>query len=109
MKTAVAIVWLVLFATTAAFGQATNQQAHKGRVKIWTGVGLLAAGLFVVPVTAAGHTSSYDPPVVGAALVAAGGSLIWWGVRDQRKAARPSTTFGVMLGRNSGIHIRRGW
>ena len=28
---------------------------HKGRIKIWTGMGLLASGLFVMPLTAVGH------------------------------------------------------
>ena len=110
MKTAIATSCLVLFATTMAFGQQPNRQApNTGGTKVWTGVCLVAAGLLVVPVTAVGHVNGYDPPVVGAGLVAAGGSLIWWGMRDRRKATQPNTTVGVMIGRKSEIHIRRSW
>ena len=107
MKTALATLCLVLFATTMVFGQQTNQRApHKGRIKIWTGVVLVAAGLFVTPVTAMGHTgNSYEPRVAGVGVAAVGGTLIWWGMRDAKKATRPNKTFGVMVGPKSQIRL----
>lgn len=78
-----------------AFGQQTAQQSpktHKGRAKIWTGIGLVAAGVAVLPITAFGnaHAGLDSPRTAGIALTFAGGSLIWWGARDLRKMA-PST------------------
>ena len=113
MRTTVATLCLVLCVTTMAFGQESRQktsQLHKGRVKMWTGVALLAAGLFVIPLPAVGPTKSgYKPSPVGVELAAAGGSLIWWGVRDQQKSQTPNTKFGVIVGRTNEIQIRRRW
>jgi hypothetical protein len=92
MKTLIATLSLVLFVTTLAFGQQTtgpSPKTHKGRTKIWTGIGLVAAGVAVLPITAFGnsHAGMDTPRGAGIALMFAGGSLIWWGARDQRKTA----------------------
>ena len=109
MKSAFVSLCFVLSTTTIALGQQANQPHRKAGVEIWVGVGLIAAGLLVVPVTVVSNHNGYDPPVAGAVLVAGGGTLIWMGLRDQRKATQPNTTFGVMFGRKSEIHIRRSW
>jgi len=105
-KTAMAILALTLYAT-AASGQTIappHFMSHLGRLKIWTGAGLLASRLFVMPVTGFGNTDGrYQVPMLGVGLAAAGGSLIWWGVRDQQQARQPTTTIGVMVRRTAGI------
>jgi uncharacterized membrane protein len=108
MRITVFALCCVLFASQAFGQQAT--QTHAGRAKIWMGAGLLASGLFVMPVTGFGNTDGrYQVPMLGVGLAAAGGSLIWWGVRDQQQARQPTTTIGVMVRRSAGIQIRRSW
>lgn len=99
MKTLFTSLSLVLFVTTMAFGQQPAQhssQAHKGRIKIWTGIGLLAAGAAVMPITAFGNTHADRdiPRRSGIALTCAGGSMIWWGMRNQRKTTAPTIRRG---------------
>jgi hypothetical protein len=107
MKTVVLALCCVLFATQA-FGQQAPQPP-KGRSKaIWTGTGLLAAGLIVMPVTGVGNADR-RAPLLGLGLATAGGSLIYWGVRDKQKARQPNTTIGVTLRRSAEIQIRRSW
>jgi hypothetical protein len=107
MKITVLALCCVLFASQA-FGQQAPQP-HKRRSKaIWTGTGLLAAGLIVMPVTGVGNPDR-QAPLLGLGLAAAGGSLIYWGVRNQRKPPQPNTTIGVMLQRSAGIQVRRSW
>src|SRR3954465_1982754 len=104
MRTAAITLCMALAVTTVAFGQPPiPQPRNQGRVKIWTGTGLLVAGLFAVPVTS-GRPKGYGPPVASFTLVAGGGALIWWGVRDRRKTTQPSTTFGFELGRSRAFH-----
>jgi hypothetical protein len=110
-KTAMAMLALLLY-TTAASGQTTappHSASSPGRLTIWTGVGLLASGLFVMPVTGFGNTNGrYRVPLLGVGMAAApGGSLIWCGVRDQQHVRQPNTTVGVMLRRTAGVQIRR--
>ena len=111
-KTAMAMLALTLYAT-AAFGQTIappNSTSHPGRLKIWTGAGLLASGLFVMPITNTGNMDGrYEVPLIGVGLAAAGGSMIYCGVRDKRKARQPNTTIAVTLRRSAGIQIRRSW
>jgi len=108
MKTVVIVTLCgVLFASTA-FGQQAPQP-HQGRSKaIWTGTGLLATGLIVMPVTGVGNPEQ-RAPLLGLGLAAAGGSLIYWGVRDKQKARQPNTTVGVTFRRSAGIQVRRSW
>ena len=113
MKTVILALCYVLFATQA-FGQQAPQP-HKGRSKaIWTGAGLLVAGLIVMPMKHSPISSSpdggsgrYNAPMIGLGLAATGGALIYWGVRDQRKRAHPNITIGVMFRRTAGIQIHR--
>jgi hypothetical protein len=108
MKTVVLALCCVLFASQVFGQQAT--QTHAGRAKIWTGAGLLASGLFVMPVTGPGVTDArFNVPVMGVGLAAAGGSLIYWGIRDKQKARQPNTTIGVTFRRSAGIQVRRSW
>jgi hypothetical protein len=114
MKTTVLRVCCVLFASQAFGQQAT--QTHQGRSKaIWTGAGLLAAGLIVMPMRHSPISASPDAssdgrlPVIGLGLAATGGALIYWGVRDQQKRAHPNTTIGVTFRRSAGIQVRRSW
>jgi hypothetical protein len=111
-KTAMAMLALMLY-TTAASGQTTappHSASPPGRLKIWAGAGLLASGLFVMPVTAVGNDHGrYSVPLLSVGLVAAGGSLIYWGVRDKQKARQPNTTIGVTFRRSAGIQVRRSW
>ena len=72
MKSAFVSLCFVLSTTTIALGQQANQPHRKAGVEIWVGVGLIAAGLLVVPVTAVSNHNGYDPPVAGAVLVAGG-------------------------------------
>jgi hypothetical protein len=114
MKTVVLGLCCVLFATQA-FGQQAPQ-TRQGRSKaIWTGAGLLAAGLIVMPMKDSPISASPDGsrvgrlPMIGLGLAATGGALIYWGVRDQQKRAHPNTTIGVTLRRTAGIQVRRSW
>jgi hypothetical protein len=112
MKTPVLVLCCVLFATHA-FGQQALQP-HKGRSKaIWTGTGLLAAGLIVMPIRDSPISASPDRswdgrlPVIGLGLAATGGALIYWGVHQKR--AHPSTTIGVTFRRSAGVQVHRSW
>jgi hypothetical protein len=85
----------VLFASQAFGQQAT--QTHQGRSKaIWTGAGLLAAGLIVMPMKDGSRDGRYNVPMIGLGLAATGGVLIYWAARDQQKR-HPNTTIGVTL------------
>jgi hypothetical protein len=108
MKIIVLAVCCVLFASQA-FGQQAPQ-TQPGKIKIWAGAGLLAAGLFTMPLTGLGHTDGgYVIPLASVGVTAAGGSLIYWGVRDKQKARRPNTTIGVTFRRSAAIQVRRSW
>jgi hypothetical protein len=104
-RVSLATLWVVLFTATMAFGQTPTQKAalsHRGHAKISIGAGLIAFGLLATP--AEGRM-----PPAGIGLTMAGGSLIFWGVRDLQRARQPSLTFGVTAGRMSAIQIRRKW
>jgi hypothetical protein len=107
MKTVVVVLCCVLFASQA-FGQQPIQR-HPGRGKIRTGAALVTAGLIVMPLRVGNGDGRYNVPLIGLGIAAAGGALIYWGVGDRRKAARPNTTIGVMLRRTAGVQIRRSW
>jgi hypothetical protein len=111
MKAATAVLLFVLFVAPHAMAQETPQQAalvKNGRIKMWTGIALIGTGAFVLlPIATKGEDSSWSAP--GAALVFTGGSLIWFGYRDQHKALGPSTTFGVVVGKKTSFHLRHVW
>ena len=116
MKTTIAATLLVLLVTTAASAQQSAAdkaaaQYHRASIKIWTGLGLIGGGAFVLPITAANARRPPDGPALGVGLgcMAFGGYLVWWGASEGRHAVQPQTTFGVVLGRNTGVQIRRTW
>jgi hypothetical protein len=97
MKTVVVALCCVFFASQA-FGQQAPQP-HKGRSKaVWTGAGLLAAGLIVMPMrhspisASPGGSKDGRLPMIGLGLAATGGAFVYWGVRNQQKRAHPNTT-----------------
>ena len=115
MRITVVALCCVLFASQAFGQQAT--QTRQGRSKtIWTGAGLLAAGLIVMPMKGSPISASsdgsrdgpYNLPMIGFGLAATGGALIYWGVHQQKRT-HPSTTIGVALRRTAGVQIRRSW
>jgi hypothetical protein len=113
MKIKVLALCCVLFASQA-FGQQAPQTQGRSKA-IWTGAGLLAAGLIVMPMRHSPISASPDGssdgrlPVIGLGLAATGGALIYWGIREQQKRAHPNTTIGVTFRRSAGIQIRRSW
>jgi hypothetical protein len=89
-----------------------SSQLRKGAIKIWTGVALLGAGAFILPITADPDHRARGPALeTGLGFAAAGTGLIWWGVQERRQAerARSRTTFRVVAGRTSGVQITRTW
>jgi hypothetical protein len=126
MRTIIAAMVLVVFAVTAASAQPnasdpTPAQIHRGKTKMWIGVGLVGAGLLMIPWTGATQTGAtqaaaqdnrLEGPAVwtGLGLMAIGSCIIWWGAQERRQAVpKPQMTFGVVLGRNNGVQIRRVW
>ena len=113
-RATLSILAVLILAAAPAFAQQTDHRAalkRKGSIKVWVGAGLVGAGALALPLTAVAHTPSrdYRPPLIGVGLMATGGSLIWFGVQDQRKAMRPQTTIGVVIGRTSAVQIRKPW
>jgi hypothetical protein len=80
MRITVLAVCCVLFATHA-FGQQAPQTQGRSKA-VWTGAGLLAAGLIVMPMRHSPISASPDGsrdgrlPVIGLGLAATGGALI---------------------------------
>jgi hypothetical protein len=115
MKTWGLVVLLVLACVTPSAGQTPkDDQEHairQGRIKMWTGIVMVAAGAAVMPVTAVTSNDGTGAAAVAAAgLMGAGGAVIYWGSRQQQKAVRPSIAFGMSVGKSrSGLVIRRSW
>jgi hypothetical protein len=84
---------------------------RSARIKIWTGIAMMSAGAVVLPVTGANSSRDPDSGVVlsSLGLIGVGSGLVYWGFRQQQKAAQPSTAFGVTLGRTSRFVVRRSW
>lgn len=110
---AIAVVIVLVVAAPAAASQSEERAAlmRTGTIKLWLGAALAGAGAVVIPATAAHRQPRARPltPIMGVGLLSAGGSLIWLGVRDQRRAVQPATTVTVIVGRERGIQIRRSW
>jgi hypothetical protein len=115
MKTLAIALALAFFVSTEAFAQSADQKTaldHRGKVKMWLGAGLVGAGVFVMPVTAAGGQNGpigEGARAAGVGLIAAGGTLIYLGGVDRHKANAPSTTIGVAVGKVTAIRFRRRW
>jgi hypothetical protein len=107
------VALLVSFMSVPGVAQQSVEQkalARRGQIKIWSGAALIGAGVIAVPVTAA---STSEPrgagATIGVGLLSAGGGLLWSGVQDQRKATRPATTFGALVGSRRALQIQRSW
>jgi uncharacterized membrane protein YebE (DUF533 family) len=106
---------LALFASTATMAQGPipsgqAQAVGKARVKIWTGVVLVAAGAFVALPLATDSSNSHEAAMVGSlGMMGVGSGLVYWGFRQQQRAVQPSITFGVTVGRKAGVVVRRSW
>jgi len=93
--------------------------SHK-LIKIVVGASLLTVGTVVAAkssesttVTGTSGTSTIDTRstsqlVTGLVMVGAGGLVLWDGVREHDRV-RPSTVFGVALGKTRGVFVRRSW
>jgi hypothetical protein len=110
---ATALALIVLYAAAPqVWAQETPEQAaliHKGNAKIWTGVILICAGAMMIPATITTESDKSPVKTAGIGLVLAGGPLILLGARDHRKATRPQTTYGVVVGKTTGIEISHRW
>ena len=103
-------------AATPALGQQAgttqdNRALRRANTKVWIGVGLLAAGALMIPLTAANDNTARDGPLAlsGLGLAAAGTYMVWSGAKDQKRAVRPYTAFGVRVGRRNCLVISRSW
>jgi hypothetical protein len=107
---------LLLVAATPALGQQAgttqgNRALRRANTKVWIGIGLLAAGALMIPLTAANDKTAHDGPLAlsGLGLAGAGTYMVWSGAKDQKRAVRPYTAFGVRVGRRKCLVIRRSW
>jgi hypothetical protein len=112
-----ALLVTLLIATNAAaqgqtqpmLDQATTMQ--RARIKIWTGITLMAVGAIALPITAAQSTrqDNRGPVLASVGAIGAGSGLVYWGFQQQRRATAPSTSFGFTLARARGVVVRRSW
>jgi hypothetical protein len=117
MRKAIAFVLLVILFTSPAMAQTVTQSDESkrsaGTLKVWIGIGALALGTVVAAkssdTSTATSTLSTSQLVTGLVIAGAGGFLIWKGLQE-RKAASPSTAFGISAGKqSSGVFVRRSW
>ena len=114
MKTFWIVVFLVFACANSSIAQTVGSTSQRsalrhGKAAVWAGVLMVGAGAFLLPVTAAGEERGNGAMVASAALMGAGAAVIYWGVKQQQKATRPSTSFGVAVGRRSALVVRRSW
>ena len=86
-----------------------SQALRKSRIKIWTGIAMISAGAVMAPLTATSDRSRNGGVLGSVGLMGVGSGLVYWGFRQQQKAVQPSITFGVTVGRNTGVVVRRSW
>jgi hypothetical protein len=84
---------------------------HHARIKIWTGITLMAVGAIALPITATDSTrqDNRGPVLVSLGAIGAGSGLVYLGFRQQQRAAAPSTSVGFAVGGIRGVVIRRSW
>lgn len=105
-------VMVLVFASSAAgqgFDDQTRTQLHRGNVKIWIGTALVVTGALIVPATAANGDPNTTEMTVGLVTIGTGTLLVWSGFQQRRRAVRPYTGFGLVLGRQKSIVVRRSW
>ena len=115
-KAIVFVLAVILFASPVMAQTAVQSNESKrsaGTMKLWMGIGALALGTLVVAKSSDTSTAtsslSTSQMATGLVIAGAGGFLIWKGLKE-RKAASPSTTFGISAGRQSGgVFVRRSW
>lgn len=94
---------------TAAAGAVQDRALRHARIKIWTGIAMVAAGAVLLPITSSGDGRSETSVTTGVGLMAVGSGVMYWGFSEQRRAVRPSISFGVTVGRTTGVIVRRRW
>jgi uncharacterized membrane protein YfcA len=116
MKRAVTLLMIALTAGTVSAQQQTapdrTREIRSAERKILVGLAFVGAGAVMIPITTAvSHDAPQEPVAMsGVGLMAAGSALMWYGARDRRKAMRPRTTFGLMLGNNGrAVQVQRRW
>jgi hypothetical protein len=119
MRTLAVVTLISIMCPTLAAGEPAEQTAatqdraiRHARIKIWTGIAMVAAGA-VVLLPRSPSTSDDEPSgkslATGLGLMATGSGVIYWGFRDQGRAVRPSTSFGITVGRTTGVIVSRRW
>lgn len=115
MKRSLWFAVLMIAITSAAFAEqaptpstpvaSQDQKIRSGTKKIVLGAALIGAGGLMMPIT------SFDtaPSTVGRLMVVSGMGLVLWGSHQRYKAANPSVTIGIAVGRTKGIAVTRSW
>ena len=83
-------------------------QMRRGRIFTWLGIGMIGAGALILPITQS-HGQQRSTIVPALSLMTGGSGLASWGAQEKRRATRPHTTVGVLVGRINGIQVRRDW
>lgn len=115
MRSIVLTILLAFFSCDVAVAQSPTAASQatalrKARIKIWTGIAMISAGAVMGPLAANSSNNPDSGIVLGSlGLMGVGSGLVYVGFTQQRKAVQPSTTFGVTLGRRSGVVVRRSW
>ena len=117
MRKAIVFVLAVILLASPVMAQTVAQSNESkrsaGLTKVWIGIGALALGTLVAAkasdTSTATSTLSTSQLATGLVIAGAGGFLVWRGLKD-RKAASPSTMFGIFTGKqSSGVFVRRSW
>jgi hypothetical protein len=116
MRTLAVVALISIMCPTLAAGQPAKQAAatqdraiRHARIKIWTGIAMVATGAVLLPITSTSDGPSGTAQATAVGLMATGSGVIYWGFSEQRKAVRPSTSFGITVGRTTGVIISRRW
>jgi hypothetical protein len=116
VRTKLVVVFLMSLFASSAFAQGasdpTNEQIHRGNVKIGVGIASVAAGLLLLTPTRTQTRTSRPNQNEGpaAGLVGTGFVLIAWGAwQRQHTPSSPQTTLGVTVGNRTGLLFVRRW
>ena len=109
----VIVVLLISLFASSAFAQGasdpTNEQIHRGNIKIGIGIASVIAGVCLLPQTQSRTSRSNQNEVLAAGLVGTGFTLIAWGAWQRQHKPSPQTTVGVTVGSRTGIRFVRRW
>ncbi|HEX7797294.1 MAG TPA: hypothetical protein VF456_23190 [Vicinamibacterales bacterium] len=115
VQTKLVVVLLITLFASSAFAQGasdpTNEQIHRGNVKIGVGIASVAAGLFLLTPgqTRAARSEQNQNEVLAAGVVGTGFVLITWGAWQRQHKPSPQTTLGVTVGNRTAIQFVRRW